>query len=83
MTKKELEKRVEELEELVNHQKRLIDLLYEFAPKGITVPAYSPTVDNESCPLGGTHSYTFHDTGGWRCRCGKTAPYNQFPSTIS
>ncbi len=82
MTKKDLEKRVIELEELVNHQKRLIDVLYEQLENKIPIN-YSPPIDNETCPMGGMHEYNFHDTGGWRCKCGKTQPINPFPSTIT
>lgn len=80
MTKKDLQKRVEELEELVNHQKRLIDLLY-IQLDGNIPPA--PTIDNETCPLGGMHQYVHFDTGGWRCKCGKSQPFNAFPSVTT
>ena len=76
MTKKDLQKRVIELEDLVNHQKRLIDMLYTQLD-GI------PPIDNETCPMGGMHQYLSLDSGGWRCKCGKSQPFNPFPSTIT
>jgi len=71
MTKIEQEKRIVELEDLVNHQKRLIDLLYIQLDEKIP-----PTVivDNETCPMGGVHQYLMYNSGGWSCRCGKSAP---------
>jgi len=74
MTKKELQKRVEELEDLVNHQKRLIDLLY------IQLDEKQITFDSEACPFGGKHQYVLNDTRGWHCKCGKTQPYQFSPS---
>ena len=80
MTKKDLEKRVIELEDLVNHQKRLIDVLYfqldEKVPPTVTV-------DNETCPLGGVHQYLTYSSVGWTCKCGKSLPISYSPSTIT
>ena len=81
MTKKDLEKRVGELEELVNHQKKMIDMLYIHAPIGVTLN-YSPNVDDSTCPMGGMHNYK-HSSAGWTCICGKTLPMESFPSTTS
>ena len=84
MTKKDLEKRIVELEDLVNHQKRLIDILYiQLDDKSDFLHFPAPETDNETCPLGGMHQYNYHDTGGWRCKCGKSQLNNPFPSTIS
>jgi len=74
MTKKEQEKRIEELEELVNHQKRLIDLLY------IQLDEKQIVFNPDACPMGGNHEFNHHDTGGWMCKCGKRQPYQFSPS---
>jgi hypothetical protein len=76
MTKKDLEKRIEELEELINHQKRLIDQLQ--------IQIDFPTKQNviDSCPNGGVHEYVENGTAGTQCKkCFKRLDLH-FPSII-
>ena len=78
MTKKELKNRIIELEDLVNHQKRLIDNLYiqidEFQVKQNVV---------DPCPAGGEHEYVNNGTAGTQCRkCFKRLDLH-FPITIT
>lgn len=63
MTKEELKNRIEELEELTNHQKRLIDQLY-MQIDGFQVK--ENVVD--PCPAGGNHEYVNNGSAGIQCR---------------
>ncbi len=81
MTKKELEqlvktqkKQIELLNVVVELQKQL---LYKY--EGELKIEFDP----DACPMGGKHDFNTHTSGGWVCKCGKTAPHVSFPSTIS
>lgn len=82
MTKKDSEKRIIELEDLVNNQKRIIDVLYiQLDEKSTLIPIV--TIDNKTCPMGGIHQYIIHTSGGWQCKCGKTEQIIPFHSTTT
>jgi len=73
MTKKDLEKRIKELEQLVEYQNKLIEVYQSFAPYGLTLPE-KPEGD---CPMGGWHEYptVWHGTVPPPCKkCGQPAP---------
>ena len=78
MTKKQLEKRIEELENLVEIQQRLLEMLKPIHEYNFI---YS-SVNNDDCPMGGKHEFNTHTSGGLMCRCGKTKPHDIPPTTI-
>ena len=78
MTKKELKKQIVNLEDLVNHQKRLIDNLYMQLDEKQLPFTYPPIpVQEGDCPAGGWHEYPnpWHNITPPFCKkCGKQAP---------
>ena len=82
MTKKQLEEENIRLRKQIEQYERLVDAVSKFDVLFNKLVG-TPSVDNETCPMGGMHSYNKLDTAGWRCKCGKTIPYEPFPSTIT
>jgi hypothetical protein len=77
MTKKDLKKRIIELEDLVNHQKRLIDVLYIQLDEKLPFTYPPIPVQQGDCPAGGWHEYPnpWHSiTAPFCIKCGQSAP---------